>query len=129
MTRGKFVWDSKKNKMVRVKSEKKTSTHFVQGDEMEPLQSPISFQKKFFTSKSAYRRHLKENGFRETGGDHLNEKPETDEEKLDREYEEEIKQSYYDIKYDRIEFTEEQKALHEKERQQWKEKYNLKNPI
>jgi hypothetical protein len=117
MVRGLFKYDPKKKKLVRCKEVKKrVEVHNVSGDTIDPIQSPISHQKKFFESKSAYRRHLREHGFRETGGDHLQDRPrEKTEEEIDREYQEGIEQDYYDIKYDRIKFTEQQKELHKRE--------------
>lgn len=124
--RGKLTWDSKKNKFVQFK-EKKKKLHFVSDDTIEPLQSPISYQKKFFESKSAYRRHLKEHGFRDTGGEHLKDnKQGQSEEDLDREYQEGIEQDYYDIKYDRIKFTEQQKELHKQENRLCQQSQKLK---
>ena len=115
--RGKFVWDPKSQKMRQVKEIKiKKRVHNVSQDTIEPIQSPICHKKTFFESKSAYRRHLRAHGFRETGGEHLKDVPrEQTEEELDREYQEGIEQDYYDIKYDRIEFTEHQKQLHKDE--------------
>lgn len=114
--RGKLTWDSKKNKFVEIKQKKKKEVHHVQQDTIDPIQSPISYQKKFFESKSAYRRHLKEHGFRDTGGEHLKDEPRPQtEEDIDREYAEGMEQDYYDIKYDRIQFTEAQKELHKQE--------------
>ena len=113
--RGKLVWDGKKKKFVPQKQEKKVRVHNVSQDTIEPLQSPISHKKLFFESKSAYRRHLKEHGFRDTGDEHLKDVEPNNEEELDRQFDEGIEQDYYDIKYDRYEFTEEQKELHKRE--------------
>lgn len=109
---GEFVpWDGKAKAPV---------AHGVITDEMEPIKSMATFEAKTFTSKSAYKRHLKEHGFVETGGAHLRDIP--DSRKYEEEYEagarEDALAAYYDVKYGRVEFTEAEKELHKREQRE-----------
>lgn len=45
--------------------------HYVQDDTMEPTESMATDGGAIFTSKSAYKRHLREHGYEITGGAHL----------------------------------------------------------
>lgn len=45
--------------------------HSVQDDTIEPIESMVDSSRQMFDSKSAYKKHLKENGYEITGGDHL----------------------------------------------------------
>jgi hypothetical protein len=130
MVRGRLKWDEKKKKMVRCKEVKKrVEVHNVNQDTIDPIQSPISHKKMFFESKSAYRRHLKAHGFRETGGEHLKDTPRTkSEEDIDREYQEGIDQDFYDIKYDRIKFSEQEKELHKQEERTCRNQFKTLKP-
>lgn len=132
--RGKFTF--KDGKFVPYVKPKVAETHSVHVDEMEPIQSMAVHYTKIFTSKSAYRRHLKEHGFRETGGEHLkdvarleleHERKKADEARL-KEIQDTVERAVMDVKYDRVQFTEQEKATFEKEKEAWKENYLLKNP-
>lgn len=67
MNRGRFKWDAEKGCLVPVEKPARVESHAVHTDEMEPMQSMADC--KFYTSKSAYRRSLKEQGFIEVGND------------------------------------------------------------
>lgn len=96
---------------------------FVQQDTMDEIESMASPHREKFTSKSAYRRHLKALGFRESGGEHLKDTPLTkskeEQEREEREWKDTIEQAYYDVKYDRIKFTEAEKEQHLRELRKW----------
>lgn len=129
--RGLFRWNSETRKLERVNKPKKIQTHHVITDEMDPMESYADFDKPVFTSKSAYRRHLRAKGFRETGGEHLNEKPESESEKEKREEAEiakDVERSYFDVKYGRVQFTEQEKELHLREQRRLGKAWTLKAP-
>ncbi len=69
MQRGKKYSWSQERGLFEVNSEKKeeVAAPTVHADEMEPMQSMADC--KFYTSKSAYRRSLREQGFIEVGND------------------------------------------------------------
>lgn len=131
--RGIFYFDEEKGEFTENKKKVKKKLHYIQTDEIEPTVSHASFEGKIFTSKSALRRHYKENGFRETGGAHLIDAMERrktakeieQEAKFDREV---IEQAYYDVKYARVPFTEQEKEQFKKEERIWKDKYKVKPP-
>lgn len=119
--RGVFIWDKEKQRMVPKKDFKKKiiAAPFVQQDTIEPIMSHATREGKVFESKSALRRHYKEHGFRETGGEDMKDihkRPlEESQEYVDRTYKRTIEECYHDVKNDRIEFTEEEKENHLRE--------------
>lgn len=130
--RGFFSFNQATKEMEPVAQPRKlvTEAPSVITDEIEPIVSHATYEGKVFTSKSAYRRHLKENGFRETGGEHLKdvERLRPDEQKEERERREDIERAYYDVKYDRVEFTELEKENHKREERLCKGKQRIKSP-
>lgn len=126
--RGLFVY--RNGKWVRFKKRKTVQVHSVIPDEIEPMRSFASPTGEIFTSRSAYLKHLRALGYRDTGGEHLKEKPrEKTQEEIEGEYREDIEQSYYDVKYDRIQFTEKERQAHLEEERKWKDKVKIKAPI
>lgn len=129
--RGLFRWNPDTRKMEPVKKAKKIQVHELITDEMEPMESYADINKPVFTSKSAYRRHLRSKGYVETGGDHLNERPES-QEVQDKRHEEEVRQdverAYFDVKYDRIQFSDREKELHLREQRRLGKAWTLKAP-
>ena len=73
-----------------------------------------------YHSMSRYKRHLNDNGYEITGGDHLTgkvpERPKVNVEEL----RDEVERSLMDIKYGRIEFSEKEKQLHLEENRNFK---------
>lgn len=130
--RGRFRYDKEERRLVPCDAPRKLEIHHVQGDEMEPLRSHATPDGKVFTSKSAYRRHLKAAGFRETGGDHLKVDPaklqREAEEEEERQRREDIEKAYYDVKYGKVEFTEREIEQHKREQREWKEKWKVRSP-
>ena len=133
-SRGKYTF--KNGKFVPFIKPKVAEVHNIIVDEMEPIQSMAVFHKQIFTSKSAYRRHLKAHGYVETGGEHLkdyarleleHQRKAADEERL-KEIRDTVERAVMDVKYDRVEFTESEKATFEKEKEKWNKDYILKNP-
>ena len=121
-TRGKFRYDKEKRCMVPCDEARRISkAHGVITDEMEPIESMATPHREIFTSKSKYRQHLRALGFRETGGAHLQDIPSAkeEEEKTEKEIREDIEKAYYDVKYDRVEFTEAEKEKHRREEREW----------
>ena len=137
--RGSWIWDSEKLEMIpEEKFYKKVEVHNVIQDTFKvPIQSMASPTGEVFESKSAYRAHLKANGFRESGGEHLKDvmrlefEAMRNKEKLAeqrrREVLEDTKKVAMDIKYDRISITEQEKAIMQKEAEKWGKDYWLKN--
>jgi len=96
-------------------------------DEIDPVESYADFDRPVFTSKSALRRHYREKGFYETGGDHLDQKPTSEDPEAVAKYDREmIEAAYMDVKYNRVPFTEEEKELHKREKRQWGKAYEVK---
>lgn len=130
--RGVFVFDEKKQKLVPLKRplKKRVSAPFVQQDTIEPTVSHATREGKVFESKSALRRHYRENGFYETGGAHLDASHkraiEESQEEIDRKIREDVEKSYYDVKYDRVEFTEEEKLAHKIEEEKYRSETGCK---
>lgn len=126
--RGKFIFtdDGLVPESQFVKTPK-TQHHTVLPDEMPPLQSMAVAYKCIFTSRSAYKRHLKEHGFVETGGEHLKDLALKELEAMRPEYQEARRKEMQEItrkainaaKYDEIEFTEKQKELFKREKEAW----------
>lgn len=112
MIRGKFRYDAKRKKLIKIKEPKKVIVPFVQTDEVhEGIHSMAD--DKMYSSKSAYRRSLKEQGYRETGGEHLKDRPyqKTDAE-LEREIREDAERAYHMVKNNEFPFTEKEKQQH-----------------
>lgn len=131
MTRGHWIWDREKKKFKRFGKEKPKDVHSVIQDTLKvPVYSLADWKKTPFESKSAYRRHLKANGFRETGGEHIKDKPNYREieQKEDEERTKDIEQAYFDVKYGRVEFTEQEKQNHIEEERRWGKKYKVRAP-
>lgn len=134
--RGEYYYDKETKTFKPVsersdKKEKKKKKVLIQTDEIEPTVSHASFEGKIFTSKSALRRHYKENGYIETGGSHHIDTMERRQTAKEREEEirrerEEFEKAYYDIKYNNVEFTEQEKEIFKREEEKWKEKYKIK---
>lgn len=120
----------KDGKLVPFKGQARRQVHAVITDEIEPIESMATAKREIFTSRSQYRRHLKQHGYRETGGEHLKDapKPKTEAEEL-AEQKKDIEQSYYDVKYDRVEFTEREKQTHLEEQRKWGPKIKIKPPV
>ena len=126
--RGIFKIDPVTHKSVKVEEKPKLKlAPAIATDTIEPIQSPISFKKKVFDSKSAYRRHLKENGFIDTGGEHFKDVPkEKTDEEITREMKDDIEKAYFDIKNGNVEFSEQEKENHLREERKWGKKYKVK---
>lgn len=130
-TRGLFRWNSQTKKLERIDKPKKLEVHYVQTDTMDPMESFATFDKPIFDSKSAYRRHLREHDMYETGGAHLNEKQESPEaiaKREEAETAETVRQSYFDVKYGRVPFTEREKEQHEREKRALGREWKIKAP-
>lgn len=127
--RGVFAF--RDGQMVQVEQAKKITVPapFVHQDTIDEIESMATPHREKFTSKARYREHLRQNGFRESGGEHLRDIPKgkSDEEES-REWKEEIEKAYYDVKYDRVDFTEAEKEQHLREQRIWKEKYKVRAP-
>ena len=116
--RGKFIF--KNGKLQRYRKPRKVVSVEIIGDEIEGgIESMATHKRQRFTSKRAYRKHLAIHGFRETGGDHLHTPRMTDiqreQEREERDRREDVEKAYYDVKYNRVEFTEQQKENHLRE--------------
>lgn len=117
--RGVWVFDPQQKKLVpkeRYKPQK--VVHAVLQDTLpEPIVSHATPEGRKFDSKSAYRRHLQENGFVERGEAPVEKISDYRERELQEEKDrrEDIEKSYFDIKYGRVEFTEEEKERHLRE--------------
>lgn len=128
--RGLYRYNKDTKELVQINKPKPIEAHFVQGDTMEPMESWATLDRPKFDSKSAYRRHLKSNGFVETGGKHLEEKFDAHEaeRKEHAERQEDVKRAYFDIKYDRVKFTEAEKELHRREERRLGKAWTIKSP-
>lgn len=136
--RGSWIWDREKSAMIPVAEyQKRTEVHNVIQDTFKvPVSSMASPTGEVFESKSAYRKHLKENGFRESAGEHLKDVMRLEFEALrnkekaaeDRRREaiEDTQKIAMDIKYDRIPISEQDKAIQKKEAEKWGKDYWLK---
>lgn len=117
--RGTWVYDAEQKKLVpKEKFKPKKIVHNVLQDTLpEPIVSHATHEGLKFESKSAYRRHLKEHGFVERGEAPVERESDyrAREEQEDKDRREEIEKSYFDVKYGRVGFTEEEKALFKKE--------------
>lgn len=67
MSRGKWTWDTEKGCLVPVEKPQPLSAPEVMPDEMEPMQSMVDCR--YYTSRSAYRKHLKSRGYIEIGNE------------------------------------------------------------
>lgn len=116
--RGRFFYDKETGTFKRRVKPVKVETHAVIQDTMPVIESNATAGRQKFDSKSAYRRHLKALGFRETG-----EAPRgltfadvrEYQAKEERDRRDDIEKAYFDAKYDRIEFTEQEKENHLRE--------------
>lgn len=135
--RGLFRIDPETGECCQIDKPKKieVAAPMVFTDEIEPLESMATPHREIFTSKSRLRRHYKEHGFRESGGDHLRTlglKTKEEEEAEERAMREDIERAYYDVKYDRVEFSEEEKENHRREQRRWEQEgvsYRMKKPL
>ena len=109
----------------------KIETHAVITDEIAPMESYATPHREIFTSKSRYRKHLRALGFRETGGKHLEEKPEPESVRIKRHEEEvarDVERAYFDVKYDRVKFSEAQKEQHLREQRRLGKAWKIRAP-
>ncbi len=123
--RGLFKFDHDKKELVKIdKAPKiKVEAPHIQTDEIPPTESMATADREMFTSKSKLKAHYKSLGYEITGGDHLNQKPESEAEKKERhrqEIREDVAKTLNDLKYGNIPLTEQEKALAEEEQRQWK---------
>lgn len=134
--RGHLIWDKDRRKFVPHLKKKKFSdvaAPLIANDEIEPTESYATAEKKIFTSKRKLFNHYREHGFRCTEGEDLIvEDPNTKsykerlkEEKHDRDT---VEQAFMDVKYDRVEFSEQEKENHKREEAKWGSKYKVKSP-
>lgn len=126
--RGRFRYNKETGQLEPVVKEKKViNAPAVHGDEvLDGIHSMLD-DKKYY-SKSGYRNHIEANNYKVTGGDHLQDQA-RDRAELERHYgsdqhERDIRdaaeKAYYDIKYDRVQYTEKEKQLHIEEERKWK---------
>lgn len=132
--RGKLIWDEDLQDLVPfLKEKEKKSKVLVKTDEIEPTQSAASPHKEVFTSKKKLLRHYKDNGYVCTEGEHMQNKAAAEDEiareRKRRADKEMIEQAYYDVKYDRVPFSEKEKEIFKREAQKWGSKYKVKPPI
>lgn len=122
--RGRFVYNQKTGTMDKTEKPKKliVEAPAVLPDSMEPIESYATPFREVFDSRSAYRRHLQEHGFRESGGEHFKDWERKKEEDPEKDIREDIEKSYYDVKYDRVEFSEQEKENHRREQRACKNK-------
>lgn len=115
--KGKYVFNSETGKLERWVAPKKVEVHTVIRDEiLDGIHSMLD--DKVYYSRSAYLNSLKKEGYEVTGGDHLK-GPRDVKPPDDAEIRRHTEQAYFDIKYDRVEFTEKQKQLHKEENEVW----------
>lgn len=94
----------------------------IRTDEMDPIRTNADDSGEIFTSKSAYERHLKEKGFTIKEAGMLSKSPLSPAEKISKEAIREMaEKSFYDIKYDRVPFTEREKEICRREERAFKE--------
>lgn len=118
--RGTFYHNPKTGKLTRKPEKKKKRVHNVIGDTLpEPVESMATAGREKFDSKSKLNRHLKAHGFRVSGAapntiPRMSELREM-EEREERERREDTEAAFYDVKYDRVEFSEQEKENHRRE--------------
>lgn len=120
--RGFFKYDHKQGKLVAVDKPKPAvvAAPYVHQDTMEPIESMVNQDREMFDSKSAYRRHLKANGFVESYGQTFTpEKPDLEAKR--RELRDTIEKSYHDLKNDRVPLTEKEKELCKQEQRKYQD--------
>lgn len=111
-----------------------TNAHFIQTDEIEPQKSHADFNSPVFTSRAKKRAFERARGFIEAGpGYDPRENKEAEPSTFQQEREahaeyEAIKKDMYDVAYGRVQFSEKEKANHERERIRWGKNYKLKLP-
>lgn len=115
--RGKFYLDPETGKLLKGEPPKKRSeAAFILPDEIPETESMATADRKKFTSRSKLFEHYREHGYECTGGDHLGQKRELPDPKKERaQLEADAERAYFDIKYDRVPFTEYEKELCRKE--------------
>ena len=121
--RGTAYWDKETQTWVEYRPERKqVLAPAVVPDEMAPVETMADASGRVFTSRSAYKRHLKERGFEVTGGDHLTGKPPETRSNYD-EIREDATRIANQIKYGDYPFSEKDKELCRREQRvldQWK---------
>jgi hypothetical protein len=116
--RGKWRFNLQTGTFEPVEKPKAIAVHSVHGDECGPIHS-MTGTDKVYTSKSAYRRELKEMGFREVG-EILKPTPEKkSKEQRIREIRDDVEKAYNDIKYARIPIPEKERQQTIEEERQW----------
>ena len=119
MIRGKFKYNPDTGKMedyIEPPKPEVNAPTFFKDEILDGLHSMAD--DKIYYSRSAYLRSLKEQGYEVTGGEHLKDvKPWTP--PTYEQVREDTVKAYYDVKYDRVEFTEQQKELHKREEEKW----------
>lgn len=149
--RGIFKKNKKTGRFELIPECPKPEHHYVITDETDPFISPASYNKRVFTSKSAHDRYLKSKGYEVTGGDHLLKRKEGEsdaayakrcddyslrgglseseyEKKMEREVREDVERAYFDVKYGRVHFNEQEKELHLREKRRLGKSWALKAP-
>jgi len=113
----KFEWDKPMEEPVQV--------HAVIQDEMEPLESMVDHNRRIFTSRSQYKRHLKEHGMEVTGGDHLTHEPPAPSRGNYEDLRNDIAKAENDIRWGNVQVDERQKETWKQEQrnyQAWKQR-------
>lgn len=118
--RGQLIWDPD-TKTFKQKAKPRTEEiHHVQTDEISETESYATDERRHFTSKKKLYQHYKENGFhvKERGEDPRPPQPY----KADpTDVRETTERAMMDIKYDRIQFTEEEKERWRREERAYKQ--------
>lgn len=112
MTRYLGYWDKETQKFVEVRPKKKEwKAPSIQTDEMPPVETMADASGQVFTSRSRYKRHLKEHGMEITGGDHLTHQPPEPHKSNFAEIREDALRAANQIKYGDFPFTEQEKEI------------------
>jgi hypothetical protein len=116
----RWRWDSKTKTLVPRSEwngiENKPNLQ-IRTDEIPPTESYATEERRVFTSLAKLRRHYKENGCVEATGEDLKWKPKKkDEREYERQMVDDIQQSFYDAKYDRMPVTEKERELWQQEK-------------
>lgn len=120
--KGKYLYNPETKTLEKWIAPKKVAAPTVIKDEiLEGIHSMLD--DKIYYSRSEYLRSLKAAGYEVTGGDHLSRNhlsgPPRYEGPAEQEVRDHVEQAYYDVKYDRVEFSEKQKQLHKEENDKW----------
>lgn len=104
--RGLFKWDDERKCLVKVDKAPRIQTHAVHCDEMPPMQSMVDGS--LWTSKAAYRAHLRRHGKIEVGNETgFQYRPDPrDEEREEEQIRETCAQAYYDLRDGNAELDE-----------------------